>query len=107
GWLLLTELAVALLLVWTLLAWVAQGSSGRAISLALSMACVSAGATIMLSKYATGGQMGMPMGGALAGIALVALVLPTSKHGQATLSVGVVLLFSLVVIGRFFGELTT
>jgi uncharacterized membrane protein YuzA (DUF378 family) len=61
----------------------------------------------MLSGYATGGQMGLALSAAIAGPILASLVLPNSIHLDGALAVGIVGLFALLVVGRFFGELTT
>ena len=63
------------------------------------------GVTIMLSGYATGGQAGLPLAAALMGGSAVALVLPGPSRQTAPIGVAIVGLFSLLVIGRFFGEL--
>jgi hypothetical protein len=60
----------------------------------------------MLSGYATGGQIGLPLTAALLGAAAAVLVLRRTPRGIGPLGVPIVVLFSLLVIGRFFGELT-
>src|SRR5262249_27371713 len=62
---------------------------------------------VMLSGYASGGQMGLPLAAALVGamVASLALVGPLDVNG--ILGLGVVGLFALLVIGRFFGQLAT
>jgi hypothetical protein len=61
----------------------------------------------MLSGYATGGQFGLPLASALAGVSTAALVLRGSPRAAGPLGVPIVGLFSLLVIGHFFGELTS
>jgi hypothetical protein len=61
----------------------------------------------MLSGYATGGQVGLPLAAALLGATAVALFLPKPSPQTGPLGIAVVGLFGLLVIGRFFGELTT
>jgi hypothetical protein len=61
----------------------------------------------MLSGYASGGQLGLPLAAALAGAAAASLVLRDTAGLSAALGPAVVGLFSLLVIGHFFGELTT
>ena len=61
----------------------------------------------MLSRYASGGQIGLPMAAGLLGASVAALVLPGPSRGTGPIGVAVVGLFSLLVIGHFFGELTT
>jgi hypothetical protein len=103
--LILTALAAALLAVWVLLALLQSRTSERAAAPALVLACLAASLTVMLSGYLTGGLLGLPLAGALAGAALASLVAPAPPHTSRYLGVGMVGLFSLLVIGRFFGSL--
>jgi hypothetical protein len=73
----------------------------------LAIAVGGSALTIMLSGYATGGQAGLPLSAALLGGAAVAMVRPSPGGSVAPIGVGIVGLFSLLVIGRFFGELRT
>ncbi|WP_165228684.1 hypothetical protein [Aquisphaera insulae] len=66
-----------------------------------AISAAGAGLAIMLSGYATGGQLGIPLA---AGVAAVALV---RGQGVGAVGVSMVLLFSLLVIGRLFAGLTT
>ncbi len=61
----------------------------------------------MLSGYLTGGQAGLPLSSAILGAGLVALMMPDAARSVAPIGVAVVGLSSLLVIGRFFGELRT
>jgi hypothetical protein len=61
----------------------------------------------MLSGYATGGQDGLPLSAALLGGSAAALLLSPAARGTSPVGIAVVLLFSLLVIGRFFGELSS
>src|SRR5262249_20547304 len=71
---------------------------GRSIPLAVAFACAGAAVTVMLSGYASGGQMGLPLAAALVGamVASLALVGPLDVNG--ILGPGVVGLFALLVI---------
>jgi hypothetical protein len=100
-------LAVALGLVWLGLVVLARRGSGRASTVALAVVCAGAAPTIMVSGYATGGPPLLPVAGALVGTAAASLLLPLPRGASAAIGVGVVLLFGLLVIGRFFGELHT
>jgi hypothetical protein len=100
--LILGGLAVALAAVWAALALLLKRSPGRSVPLALSLVCVGAAATVMLSGYATAGQLALPLAAALAGAALAR---PGGAPGL--LGFGIVGLFSVLVIGHFFGKLTT
>jgi hypothetical protein len=105
--LILGGLAVALLLVWLFQDRLAARGAGRGVLLALALAAAGAGVTNMLSGYATGGQLGFPLAAALLAIAAAALVLGPDADLRGAVGVGVVALFSLLLIGRFFGSLTT
>ncbi len=103
----LALLAAALLAAWAALVTLTQRSGGRAVPLALAIVCGGSGLTIMLSGYASGGQLGLPLAAALVGVLLISLLPrgPTDVTGVTSLAV--LGLFALLVIGRFFGELTT
>jgi hypothetical protein len=51
--------------------------------------------------------MALPLSGALAAVTLAALALRKSIRLDGAIGVGIVGLFALLVVGRFFGELTT
>jgi len=98
-------LALALLAVWAALAVLAARPAGRSLPLMLALACGAAAVTVMLSGYASGGQLGLPLAAALAGAALAAFCLPASA-ADLPIGFGVVGLFGLLFIGRYFGTLT-
>jgi hypothetical protein len=102
----LASLAAALGGVWLLLVPLTRRALVFSQWVCLSGTCAGAALTVMLSGYATGGQVGLPLAGALLGSATAALALPHTSRDSFSLGVGVVGLFSLLVIGRFFGELT-
>src|SRR5262249_30781066 len=99
--------AAALVAVWAALARLAGRTGGRSVPLALALACGGAGATVMLSGYASGGQLGLPLAAAVAGAVLASLLLARPLDASPLTGVAVVGLFSLLVIGRFFGQLET
>jgi hypothetical protein len=104
--LILAGLAAALLGAWLGLAALANRPSGRVLPLVLAMVSAAAALTIMLSGYATAGQLGLPLAAALAGVGLASLTLRGAVDTSGAVGVGLVGLFSLLVIGRFFGVLT-
>lgn len=105
-WLILAGLGVALAVVWTSLALLARRAPGRSIPLALAVTSAGAAITVMLSGYASGGQIGLPLAAALAGATVASLALPKPPDVEGVLGLGVVGLFALVVVGRFFGQLS-
>jgi hypothetical protein len=105
--LILGGLAAALAAVWALLCLLSRRAPGLSHPVCLAGTSAGAGLTVMLSGYATGGQDGLPLAAALLGAAASAFLLSRSARGAAHLGVAVLGLFSLLVIGRFFGELTS
>jgi hypothetical protein len=61
----------------------------------------------MLSGYATGGQVGLPLAAAIMGAVAAASVLTRASRGVGPMGIAVIGLCSLLVIGRFFGELSS
>jgi hypothetical protein len=100
-------LAIALGVVWSALGGLARWSHGWSVPAVLSVATGGAGTAIILSGYASGGQLGVPLSGALAGAALATLILRPNVPPTGAVSIGVVGLFALLIVGRFYGSLTT
>ena len=99
--------AVALAAVWYLLARLVERSSDFSISLVLAQVSVATGLALMLSGYATGGQAALPLAAGLVAVPFVAWVLKTAPPAVGVLGIGVVGLFGILILGRFFGELST
>jgi hypothetical protein len=106
AWLILGGLAIALAGVWTLMEQLSHRAPGAAHAVCLAGTSAGAALTVMLSGYATGGQIGVPLAAALLGAMAAALVLRRTPKAIGPLGVPIVALFSLLVIGHFFGELT-
>jgi len=98
-------LACLLIITWILLEWLQSRSSGKTTGTALFLTSAASGVTIMLSGYSSGGQMGIPLSGAFAGAIFVSFFLHTPVHKVRFSGVGLVTLFSLLLLGRFFGTL--
>jgi hypothetical protein len=107
AWLVLGGLAAVLAGVWLALVWLARRRPGRSIPLAVALTCGGAAVIVMLSGYATGGQMGLPLAAALVGVLAASLMMRQPHLGDGVLGLGVVGLFALLVVGRFFGQLAT
>lgn len=105
----LGAMAVGLALVWGLLSLLARRLSGLSLPLVLALAAtlLVTGMTLMLSGYLSGGELGLPMAAALAGAGVVVTRSAPAANTTAIVGIGVVGLFGLLVIGRFFGSLTT
>jgi hypothetical protein len=80
---------------------------GTAVVVSFILATAGAAITIMFSGYASGGQLGLPLAAALSGTAVACLFVNGPVPIQSVISTGVVGLFSLLIMGRFFGELAT
>ena len=104
--LILFGLAAALAAVWGLLALLQSRTSERSTAPALVLASLAAAATVMLSGYYQGGLLGLPLAGAVAGATLASFAAPAPNMDRS-LGVGVVGLFAVLLIGRFFGSLPT
>jgi len=107
AWFYIGGMAVGLAVVWILLERLATRSMSRAVPLSLAMTCGAAGVTIMLSGYVTGGQLGFSLSAAFGGAAVASLANAKLNRSAGGIGVGVVMLFGLLVLGRFFGDLTT
>ena len=105
--LILGSIAAAEAAVWVLLARLSRRPAGASLPIALAIAIGTASMTVMLSAYLAGGQAGLPMSAAVLGASLAALAFPDADRSIAPIGISVVALASLLVIGRFFGELRT
>ena len=99
--------AAALAAVWGALSRLSLRSQGRSLPLVLVAACAGAALCVMLSGYVRGGQVGIPLAGALVGASIASLVLKNPVAPTGVIGIGTVGLFAILVIGRFYGSLTT
>jgi hypothetical protein len=103
----LAGLAGALAFVWAALLLLLRRPGGRAVPFAVGGTCAAAGATVMFSGYATGGgQLGLPLGAAIAGAFIASLLLAGRRTTGGAVSFGIVGLFSYLLVGYAFAELT-
>jgi hypothetical protein len=107
AWLIFAGLAAAALAVWWLLETLTARAPVLTSTISFAGVCAGAALTVMLTGYATGGQIGLPLAGAVASVGAVALARGPSSARTGPLGLGVVALFCLLVMGRFFGELST
>jgi hypothetical protein len=96
-----------LAMAWGLLLWLRPRMPGVSIPLALSESLVCGGLAVMLHGYVAGGEAALPPAAVVTGVALAAAILKAAYGSSAPISVGVVSLFALLFIGRFFGALAT
>ncbi|MHB1559563.1 MAG: hypothetical protein ACYC61_19115, partial [Isosphaeraceae bacterium] len=101
----LGAIAAAEAAVWIALVNVVRRAAGVSVLLALAMALGTAGLTVMLSSYVSGGQAALPMAAALGGAAIVAMARPATAQAEAPIGLAVVALASVLVLGGFFGTL--
>lgn len=91
---------------WAVLAWLYARSPGISIPLVLSQTTLCAGMLVMLAGYVTGGESALPPAAALAGASLASARLTKHPLAPIMIGIGLVGLFGLLFIGRFFGGLT-
>jgi hypothetical protein len=99
--------------LWGLLACLSRRSPRVSIPLALCLTTQCAGVTVMMAGYIKGGAAAFPLAATLAATTFGARLITkrcgaTASFGApAILGFGVVSLFGLLFVGRFFGRLST
>ncbi len=98
---------------WGLLIWLSQRSGGISIPFALGLTTLSAGMTVMLAGYLKGGATAFPLAATIVATAVADKVIsmrtkrPAKRSSTAIIGIGVIGLFGVLFIGRFFGRLST
>jgi len=104
---------VLLASLWSLLSWLSRRSPGVSIPFALGLTTQCAGVTVMMAGYIKGGAAAFPLTATLVAVSFAVWLVarqsetPAKFDTSPIVGIGVVGLFSLLFIGRFFGELTT
>lgn len=93
--------------LWALLWWLSQRSPGVSLPLSLALSIQCGGAAIMLAGYLQGGAAAFPLAAAVAAGALASRGAKEHASAPVLIGVGVVGLFGLLFIGRYFGNLST
>lgn len=99
--------------VWSLLSWLSQRSPGTSIPLAICLPILCAGLTVMMAGYIKGGVAAFPLVATLVATAIGARLMAKRSvalanfRAPAIVGAGVVGLFGLLFLGRFFGRLST
>lgn len=99
--------AVMLAGVWMLLAKLQARTSPRALSPVLVLTLLACGLANMLCGYYRGGLFSLPLAGALTGAAIAAYALPKQSAENPILGIGILSIFTIRFIGRFYGSLPT
>jgi len=102
----LMALGILILIPWLSLTRLQQRQAGPAIGMGLAATSLAAGITTMLSGYASAGQLALPLAAALATAALASRT-ATSPEMPGAVGVGWICLAGILVVGSFFGSLTT
>jgi uncharacterized membrane protein len=107
AWMILGGLAAALAVVWMAMVFLGRRTSGG--SPAIAVACVVAGAalTAMLSGYATDPKFALALSAAIFGVVAASFIIAPQPDVSGVVGVGVVGLFAVLVISRFFASLPT
>jgi hypothetical protein len=87
-----------------LLARLQSRTSPSTVSGLLFLTAAAAGVTVMIWSYISGGQIGIILSGALAGGAMVSLIIASPNNLRFS-GIGVVCLFCVLALGRLFGTL--
>jgi hypothetical protein len=96
-----------LMAAWGLLTWLLRRSPGVSLPLVLSETSLCAGVTVMLSAFPSGGEAALPLAASLAAVAGVLWLFSKPEASFGALGIGLVGLFGVLFLGRFFGELST
>ena len=104
--LILGGLAAGLLAVWAALDVLARRTRGASVWVSLAVVSAGAAVAVMYGHYASGGQLGVPLAGGLLGAGATALLFGGPRE-TGSLGVAVVGLFELLIVGRFFADLTS
>lgn len=123
-WLLFGGLGMLLVAGRKSLAVLERRGEGRSVLLSLAVSVAAAALSIMLTGYASGGQMGLPLAAAIGAVAVVPTFLlgkpataseetPGEEPSRAAhpfsgaIGMGLLLFGALLVVGRFFADLGT
>ncbi|MFM2095681.1 MAG: hypothetical protein RIS70_2805 [Planctomycetota bacterium] len=93
--------------VWWLVVRIDAAGAGPVVPLSLAMSIMSGGMLVILGGYIKGGSASLPLAGAMLGFGAANCMRATPRPSSPVLSLGVVSLFGIVFVGRFFGRVTT
>ena len=99
--------SILLIGTWGLLTMLSARLPGISIPLALAMTAQSGGLTIMMAGYIKGGASTIPFAAALAATTIAICLMRKQARQSGAIGIGVIGLFGVLFIGRFFGRLST
>jgi hypothetical protein len=105
--LVLSGLVVLVALMWILFDRLERRSSTRAVQSVLALDALATAFTVMMSGYYRGGLLGLGLAGAIAGARLASYITQPQSTTGGSLAMSVVGIFAVVLMGRFFGALST
>jgi hypothetical protein len=103
----LCGLAALLALVWAMLSGLQSRTSTSAVLWVLVLDALATAVTVMLSGYYRGGLLGLGLAAALAGATLASYIAQPQSPTSGSLGMSVIGIFAVVLVGRFFGTLST
>ena len=102
-----TVTSMLLASVWGLLHKLSSRTPDASAALTISLATVCTGLTVMMAGYIKGGAAALALAATLAAATIATRLVSKRPDLAAVHSIGVVGLFSLLFIGRYFGRLST
>jgi hypothetical protein len=103
----LCGLAALLMLWWAMLSGLQSQTSSHVVMWVLALDALAVAATVMLSGYYRAGLLGLGLAAALAGATLASHLARPQSTANGSLGMAVVGIFSVLLAGRFFGQLST
>jgi hypothetical protein len=103
----LCGLAAVQALVWASLSGLQSRTSTSAVLWVLMLDALAAAVTVMLAGYFRGGLLGLGLAGAIVGATLASYTVPPQSPSRGSLGMSVIGIFAVVLVGRFFGALST
>ncbi len=107
SFLIMCGLAATLAFIWAATSALQSRATIREVLWLLALDALAAAIVVMLSGYYRGGLLGLGLASAITGATLASYFLRPQLAGAASLGMSVVGIFAVVIIGRFFGSLST
>ena len=104
-WLVTAIVGGAMLVVWLAMNYLTRLPAASPAPLVLAVVALASSLTIMLSGYATGGQLGLPLAAALVGSGVLMWWTGNAAAARPVVGYAVVALAGLLILGHYFAEL--